>query len=138
MFLAPKSASGRVLGGFWVCLVGHNRPTWPQLASQDGTQIEQKSMKNGVENQSNFHCLLKSIFSLMLVDFGGILVPSWGAECRQNRYEKGVEKIMKMMMARMALRSHMGDHDTDRHHQSRAAGRRKGGEAPPGSWRRWG
>ena len=50
--LAPKSASGRVLGGSWARLVGHKRPTWPQFGPQDGAQIESKSRKNGVENPS--------------------------------------------------------------------------------------
>ena len=31
-------------GGSWVRLVGQKTPTWPQLGTQDGTQIGQKSM----------------------------------------------------------------------------------------------
>ena len=44
--LAPKSASRRVLGGSWARLVGHERPSWPQLGPQDGAQIESTSIKS--------------------------------------------------------------------------------------------
>ena len=52
--LAPKSVSGRVLGGSWARLVGHKRPTWPQFGPPNGAQIESTSIKNGGENQSTF------------------------------------------------------------------------------------
>ena len=35
----------------------------------DGESPETKSMKNGVENQSNFQCLLELIFASILMDF---------------------------------------------------------------------
>ena len=55
--LAPKNASGRVLGGSWARLVGQKRPTWPQPGaqySQYRVKIEQTTMKSGGQNQSNF------------------------------------------------------------------------------------
>ena len=47
-------------------------------------------MKNEVENQSNFHCLLESTFYLILVEFGGKMEASW----HQNRskIDVGIEK----------------------------------------------
>ena len=64
----PKCASGRVLGGSWARFVRYKMPTWPQLRTQDGATIEQKSMGIGIENQPNFHYLLESILSSILVD----------------------------------------------------------------------
>ena len=60
----------------------------------------------------------------LFMDFGAILAPSWEPKCSRNRYKRVLKNDEKMMMARMALRSHMGDSEGDRHHQSRALGRR--------------
>ena len=92
------SRSGGLLDGSWT----HFGPVWTLglifdtfLVSLEGVlwrksgqhgpnldpKMEAKSMKNEVENQSNFQCLLESIFYAMLVDFwwknGGKLAPTW-------------------------------------------------------------
>ena len=46
-----------------------------------GSKMEPKSMKNEVENQSNFQCLLELIFYAILVDFWW-KIELWG---HQNR-----------------------------------------------------
>ena len=48
------------------------------------------------------------------IDFGTILAPSWGPKWSQNRYKRVLKKCEKMMLTKMALRSHIGAYDTDR------------------------
>ena len=88
---APKSSSGRMLGvlsartRFGGRLVAKKWPTWPQLGSQDGSQILQESIKNRCKNRSKNRCLSRLIFDAIWMDFGkengSKLAPRW---CRKS------------------------------------------------------
>ena len=84
--LAPKSASGRVLGGSWARLVGHKRPTWPQLGPQDGAQIESKSIKKTDLKINHF-------FSASWNRFLNVFWWIWGGKMEASCHPNGIQNV---------------------------------------------
>ena len=85
------------------------------------------------------------VFQITLgMDFLWLLVEIWLQVGVQNGaridIKGGWKNDEKMMMTRMALRSHMGESEWDRNADFRAwgGGGRRGKPLLQGSWRRWG
>ena len=69
-----------LFGGSWVRFVGHKRPTWPQLGSQDGAQIAQTSMPKLMQKiDASWMCIL-AIFSDFGSQLGSQMEASWASK----------------------------------------------------------